>query len=140
MQSFAIVSDMAFFSRLRATDFYTTPAKIFCYNRVNKDRGGDMRGKALGEPEILRADEIKTKDATYKYSLQVSESVNVASYRLPLYSITVEMTREDGYRTEARTGDIFADAGKAVVFYERMVEHLATPIGLPYIVEDELLK
>jgi hypothetical protein len=99
-----------------------------------------MRGKASGKPETLRTDEIETSDATYKYTLNVSESKSVASYRLPLYSVTVEMTRADGYHTEAHTGDIFADAGKAVVFYERMVEHLATPIGLPYIVEDEILK
>ena len=99
-----------------------------------------MRGKASGKPEILRTDEIQTSDATYKYSLAVSESESVASYRLPLYSVAIEMTRADGYHTEARTGDLFADVGKAVVFYERMVEHLATPIGLPYIVEDEILK
>lgn len=99
-----------------------------------------MRSKTSDICEVIRTDEVKTSEATYKYSLRMSESPRVASYKLPLYSIAVEMTRADGLHTAAHTGEIFADAGKAVVFYERMVERLATPIGLPYIVEDELMK
>lgn len=99
-----------------------------------------MRGKLAGAQEIIREDEKCTEDGVYRYSLLVSESRGVASYRLPLYSIRIEMTRADGYHTEARTKDLFADVGKAVVFYERMVEHLATPIDLAYIVEDEIMR
>lgn len=98
-----------------------------------------MRGKLAGAQEIIREDEKSTDDAVYRYSLLVSESKGIASYRLPLYSIKIEMTRADGYHTEACTKELFADIGKAVVFYERMVEHLATPIDLAYIVEDEIM-
>ena len=48
------------------------------------------------------------------------------------------MTDIDGKKTEATAKDLFADVGKALVFYDRMVQNLATPIDLPYIIEDEL--
>ena len=32
----------------------------------------------------------------------------------------------------------FADAGKAILFYEKLVKNLATPIDLAYIIEDEI--
>ena len=99
-----------------------------------------MKQGVTDEPEVIRSDEVSTNEAIYKYSLRVSESPRVASYKLPLYSIAIEMTRADGLHTAAHTGEIFADAGRATAFYERMVEKLATPIGLPYIVEDEIMK
>ena len=76
--------------------------------------------------------------ATYSYSLIMKESKNVASYRLPLYSIEIEMTDIDGNNTSARTCELFADVGKAISFFKKLYENLATPLNLPYILEDEM--
>ena len=52
-----------------------------------------MRKEKTIETKI-RSDEV-TKDAiTYKYALVMRESARVASFRLPLYSISVEMRRD----------------------------------------------
>lgn len=75
---------------------------------------------------------------SYKYELIMRESSRVASYGMPLYSISVEMKNSDGKITTANTSDVFADPGKAIVFFEKIVKSLATPIDLPYVVEDEL--
>lgn len=88
--------------------------------------------------KTVRISKIEANGASYMYSLIVKESDKVASYRLPLYSIKIEMSSADGGHTEAQTGEIFADIGKAVVFYERLIESLATPLNLPYILEDAI--
>ena len=75
---------------------------------------------------------------TYKYVLNMQESLKVASYKLPLYSISVELTDKNGVKTSAETKEIFADVGKAISFFDTLVRNLATPIDLAYIVEDEL--
>ena len=66
------------------------------------------------------------------------ESVRTASYRIPLYSISVRMTDSRGNETSASSNDIFADAGKAIIFFDKLVTGLCTPIDLAYIVEDEI--
>lgn len=87
---------------------------------------------------VIRTNSINDDGAIYKYKLYMQESGNVASYKLPLYSIGIEMTDRDGNYTEARVADVFSDIGKALVFYERLVNNLATPLNLPYILEDEM--
>ncbi len=87
---------------------------------------------------VIRRTEVEDSEATYRYTLTVSESKRVASYRLPLYSIGIEMTTTGGKRTEVVAKDIFADVGKAVVFYDKIVENRATPLNLHYIIEDEM--
>ena len=49
----------------------------------------------------------------------------------------VEMDFE-GNHTENSVNDVFADVGKALVFFDTLVEYLATPIDLPYILEDKI--
>ena len=93
--------------------------------------------KPSGKTEIIRHDTIENANATYVYSLITRDSKRVASYGIPLYSIRIEMTY-DGVRTEAETGEIFADLGKATVFYERLRDNLAMPSNLPYILEDSI--
>ena len=88
--------------------------------------------------KVIRANTVVSEGAEYKYSLYSTESTRVASYRLPLYSISVELTDSEGNETNATVGDIFSDVGKAIIFYDRLVKHLATPIDLPYILEDEI--
>ena len=84
----------------------------------------------------IRVREVDDNYATYKYSLTMIESRRVASYRIPLYSVGIEMTTKDGKHTEAVARDIFADLGKAVVFFDKIIEARATPLNLYYIVED----
>ncbi len=82
--------------------------------------------------------ERRTKDGIdYSYELTVKESTNLASYRLPLYSVAVKMESFDGEIATSEKSDVFADAGKALAFFDMLVENLATPIDLPYIIEDE---
>ena len=87
---------------------------------------------------VIRENKVYEGGAEYRYSLFSSESDRVASYRIPLYSISVEMTDKNGETTYATVGEAFADVGKAIIFYDRLVKHLATPIDLPYILEDEI--
>ena len=93
--------------------------------------------KEENSTKIIRQDR-KTEDGiVYEYCLPASESSKVASFQLPLYSITIRMTK-DGETTESSVKDIFSDIGKAGVFYDKLVENLATPIDLPYILEDKI--
>ncbi len=86
----------------------------------------------------IRTERRDNDGIIYKYALVMHESSHVASYGIPLYYISVEMTDKNGTITKASTADVFADAGRAVRFFEKLVSNLATPIDLPYIVEDEL--
>lgn len=82
--------------------------------------------------------EIREKDgATYKYELILKESERFASYKIPLYSVSIEMNLF-GSTTRARSRELFSDAEEAIIFFDRLVENLATPLNLRYIVEDEL--
>lgn len=86
---------------------------------------------------IMRSECVSDGGATYTYTLCVRESDKVASYRIPLYSVAVKMVDSNGEETYAEAKDAFSDVGKALVFYERIMEHLATPLNLPYVLEDE---
>ena len=94
--------------------------------------------KAVIRDKIIRKEIREADGAKYCYTLVMSESNKVASYRLPLYSISIEMIDEEGKKTNANSPDLFADVGKALVFFRRLVDNLATPINLPYILEDEM--
>ena len=48
------------------------------------------------------------------------------------------MTKHTGEKTEAVAKDVFADIGKAVVFFDKIVQNKATPLNLYYIIEDEI--
>ncbi len=76
-------------------------------------------------------------DIIYRYILYASRSRKVASFEIPLYSIEVIMTR-DGEVSRNSLDDVFADIGKALSFFEKASEYLATPIDLPYIFEDRI--
>lgn len=97
-----------------------------------------MKRSNTYDKETIRETEVEADGASYKYTLSVSVSKRMASYRLPLYSISIRMRCDCGEITEACTGEIFADLGKAVVFYERLVDNLATPIDLVYVLEDSI--
>ena len=86
---------------------------------------------------VIRIEVRETEGRLYKYELIMTES-NKPNYRLPLYSVAIEYMDEDGSSTSAKAKEIFADVGKAIIFFERLVENLATPLNLAYVVEDEL--
>jgi len=85
----------------------------------------------------IKNETVERDGAVYTYSLTARESGRVASYRIPLYTVSITMTDVSGNKTSAEARDAFADIGKALVFYEKVVEHLATPLNLPYVLEDE---
>ena len=97
-----------------------------------------MRSNSKTQKKIIRFVEKVNNGYIYRYSLYMGESFMVASYKLPLYSITVELTDKDGAVSSADTKEIFADVGKAFSFFDMLVRNLATPIDLAYIVEDAI--
>ena len=99
-----------------------------------------MRNKVKTIDTTVRTEKRENDGIDYTYRLIMTESANVASYKIPLYSISVNMVMSDGSETDASTRDLFADAGKAIDFFEKLVDNLATPIDLPYIVEDEFTR
>ena len=95
-------------------------------------------GKTVVKDTVIKRDIREADGARYCYTLIMSESNKVASYKLPLYSIEIEMTDKDGKVTNAKTKEIFADVGKAISFFRKLSENLATPLNLLYILEDEI--
>ena len=73
----------------------------------------------------------------YRYVLFCEKSDKVASFNIPLYSIEVSMTM-DGEVTSHVARELFADIGKAISFFEKLADNLATPIDLPYVIEDRI--
>ena len=86
----------------------------------------------------LREETRETKDALYTYTLTVRTGDSVASFGLPLYSVWINMTDKDGNHTEASLEDIFSDSKSAFRFFDKLIRNLATPIDLPYVLEDEI--
>lgn len=86
---------------------------------------------------VMKSERVECEGSTYDYTLSVRESNKVASYRIPLYSVSIKMTDKNGKETFAEAKDAFSDVGKALVFYERIIEYIATPLNLPYVLEDE---
>lgn len=97
-----------------------------------------MRQRARTIDTVIKRDERIDEGRRYIYELSVSENLNLSSYRIPLYSVSVSMTDTDGESTSSSVKDAFADAGRALVFYEKIVTNWATPIDLAYILEDEM--
>ena len=103
------------------------------------EKAKERTRKGCGE-ELIREERRRDSGYEYTYRLTSRESPFVASYRLALYSVSVELRFPDGKVTEGRTGDLFHDIGKAIVFFNKLVKNLVTPIDLAYVVEDELWK
>ncbi len=95
-----------------------------------------MRTKELKET-IIKTKQIVADGIRYTYILSVKISEHVASYKLPLYSVSVRMEMPDGNETNATAENAFADVGKALTFFENAVRYLVTPIDLKYVLEDE---
>ena len=89
---------------------------------------------------VIRTEVKECDGAKYKYELIMRKNTRLISFKMPLYSIKIEMTDEFGKMTSAETGELFSNSEKAISFFEKLAKHLATPIDLAYIVEDELVK
>lgn len=98
------------------------------------------RTKKSCHEQIIREESRTDSGYEYTYRLTSRESPFVASYKLALYSVSVMLRYPDGKVTERCTGDLFHDVGKAIVFFNKLVKNLATPIDLVYVLEDELSK
>ncbi len=108
------------------------------YKHIKLMEASMKKTKAIKEAAI-KEDKIEAEGMLYEYKLFVRESDRVASFRIKLYSIKVKLTDRNGYETEAELNDAFSDIGKAVVFYDKLVDNLATPLNLHYILEDEMV-
>ena len=86
----------------------------------------------------IRTERREMNGDIYSYELHKKEGAHTECYGLPLYTINVEMRARDGAVTRAEARDRFLDPGHAICFFEKLVRNLATPIDLPYIIEDEL--
>ena len=73
----------------------------------------------------------------YIYTLTVRTSDKTASFGLTLYSVAVQLTDNDGVKSEASLVDAFRSSSEAFHFFNRIVGNLATPIDLPFVFEDE---
>ena len=97
-----------------------------------------MKKRTKVTETVIGTKTIEKDGYVYNYTLVKRESRRVVSFRIPLYSIKIELTDPNGKKTEAESHDIFSDLGKAIVFYDRLVRNLATPIDLAYVIEDEI--
>ena len=88
--------------------------------------------------EIIREERRETEGYILKYRLIKKKSLKVASYLMPLYSIEVELD-SSGQITKNSVENLFSDIGKALVFYQQLIDNLASPADLPYILEDRIL-
>ena len=87
----------------------------------------------------IRTEVRESEGFEYRYELTERKEFYVASYGIPLYSISVRMKKVGSQRcTEGKAENLFSDLKKAMRFFEKLVKNLATPIDLSYIVEDEL--
>ncbi len=88
--------------------------------------------------EIIRCESIEDSEEQYTYLLIKRESELVSSFRLPLYSIRIELTDAYGEISHCEISNVFASERKALRFFDRLVDNLATPMNLPYAFEDAL--
>ena len=93
-----------------------------------------MQNKTCLVKTVIRK-EIREKDGYhYEYELSVRRSRSVASYNIPLYSLSVKMKGKE--TTSAKLCDCFSDESKAMRFFNTLVSALATPGNLIYVFED----
>ena len=96
-----------------------------------------METKVKSKTTLIRREVLEKGGTLYKYELQMKDR-KCDNQPMPLYLISIEMALEDGSATYAETGEIFANVNKAIQFFDKLVNNLATPIDLPYVIEDEI--
>ena len=99
-----------------------------------------MKKQKATSSTVIRRDARQADGYKYLYEIIMSRGEGVACFRIPLYTIRVSLEHPDGKTTASEIADAFADLGRAISFFDRLVRNLATPIDLIYIHEDELCK
>ncbi len=99
-----------------------------------------MKRSEITRETLIRREIRHDGEYTYNYDLIMKESERTSSYRLGLYTVRVKMSDNDGNCTEGEVKDAFADFGRAVLFYDKIVKNLCTPVNLSYILEDEMVR
>lgn len=97
-----------------------------------------MALKEKTKEEIVREVSVCHGENRYTYLLIKRESELVSSFRLPLYSIRIELTDASGETSHCEVSNVFANETKALNFFCGLVDNLATPMNLPYVIEDAL--
>ena len=75
-------------------------------------------------------------ELTYIMSKNISTAI--ASFKITLYSIKIEMKNSDGNFSFYELNNVFANEVKARCFFDKLVSNLATPINLPFVFDDEM--
>ena len=88
--------------------------------------------------KTIRKEERRADGYFYSYELIERKGRNMADFGMRLYSIRVNMTDDSGNVRMGEAKDVFSSKRKAYEFFDRIVDNLATPIDLKYIVEDEI--
>ena len=103
------------------------------------NKGGDMIMEIMTEGKLCIRKEVRiTELAIYTYKLILNTKLRYSSFGLALYSVEISMESViNGSTSEAKSGELFADEKKALLFFDKLVRNLATPIDLAYIIEDE---
>jgi len=86
-----------------------------------------------GTDRAIKNETVLNRGNLYSYELTARESGKIT-----LYSIKITLKTAFGEITERVAENIFDNEEDAVAFYEMLIKNLATPLNLPYIVEDEL--
>ena len=92
----------------------------------------------MNNQKIIRKETIENVEYVYSYELIERRGKRIADFGMRLYSISVSMKDENGEIKKGEAKDIFSSKRKALVFFDRIVRNLATPIDLKYVVEDEV--
>lgn len=97
-----------------------------------------MTIKEKEKEEVVRRECVSDGENQYTYLLIKRESELVCSFRLPLYSIRVELIRASGEASHCEISNVFASETKAERFFDGLIKSQATPMNLPYVMEDAL--
>lgn len=87
------------------------------------------------EINIIKRHSVTENGIAYRYELILFEGTATASFGIDLYGISAEL-EASGSLTSYRTGGLFSDKEKALRFFDMITQKLATPIDIPYIIED----
>ncbi len=96
-----------------------------------------MRQKSKAIKSVIKEDVICDGEYRYIYRLYENAARKIGKASLTLYSIEIEMECEE-VCSKSEISEIFADVGKALTFYNSLVENLVTPINLHYVLEDSI--
>ena len=87
----------------------------------------------------IKCHEITDNGLVYKYELIMHELRIDEANKSICYSISAELFSKDGERiSRAETAAVFFSEEKAMRFFEKSADNLATPSNLPYVLEDAI--